>query len=374
MRRKVDNPYETQPIIVHASNVPFYLRRFLVALLLLIILVAGLLASGLIRHEHQRGFFAPAWGPDGAVYYIERESSGLLFGIDWQLLDSPSMTWVLNDRVSIKRLDPISGDSRSLRSWEDTPVAGRVIVTPRSSAFGILLATLSTAGGLNFTVNISVPDHGTDRGNDLQQQQQQKLFTGRADNVLNRMRELMAVPGVHFYPAAIVTTVDNRDYQILLQNAEFDGLYPEGIPPSLLADLSRREAVARQQRIIEKRNALIAGYEREGLEHAEAVKRADRDLAAEGYQVLEPRLIAIRIQQPEQGERVFRIDPAAFEAGHFSDIRAAIEQPGFPVTKNEQPYQAESPVAAALNEWLAGGATSWVIGTESGFYRLQVRY
>lgn len=372
MRRKTYNPTETQPIVVHANNWPAWLWRSLIFLILFMVLLAGLVVAGLIRYEHQRGFFAPAWGPDGAVYFIERESSGLLFGIDWRLLDSPNLTWVLDDRVSIQRLDPDSGNVRSLRSWEDTPVANRVIFTPRNSAFGVLLATLNTSSGLNFTVNISVPDQPSSSDSDLKRQQQ--LFTGRADNVLSRMRELISVPGEAFYPAAIVTTINNEDYEILLKNSEFNRLYHDGIPAALLDDLSRRDAVTKQQRIIEKRNALIRGYERQGLDHAEAVRRADRDLEAEGYQVLEPRLIAIRIQQPEPGERVFSLTDEAFSSGFFSDIQAAIEQPGLPVTKNEQPYQADTPVAAELNQWLDSGAVSWVIRTDSGYYRLLVRY
>ncbi|MDZ7737395.1 MAG: hypothetical protein U5P41_15900 [Gammaproteobacteria bacterium] len=366
------DPTKTQPIVVHASHWPFYLRQLLIGLLVLVVLLAGVAAAGLVRYEQQRGFFAPAWGPDGAVYFVEREARGLLIGIDWQTLDAPNWTWVWSDRVSIRRLHPDTGELRTLRTWTDTPVAGRFINAPRSSAFGVLLATLNTGAGLNFTVNISVP---TDRAaDDSELKRQQKLFTGRADNILSQMRELIAVPGDGFFPAAIVTTINNEDYEVLLQNNEFSRLYPDGIPATLLEDLSRREAVAMQARVVEKRNALIEGYQRQGLDRTEAVRRADADLAAEGYKVLQPRLIAMQIEEPEKGERVFSISADDFSDGYFSDIAAAIEQPGMPVSKADKPYKVDQTEAIALNEWLAGGAVSWVVETDGRYYRLLVRY
>jgi len=356
-------------IVVYSRQWPLRLRHGLIAALILLVLLA---TAGLIRYEHQRGFFSPAWGPDGAVYFIERETRGLLFGIDWQRIDSPNLSWVWKDRVSVRRLDPVGGDLRTLRSWEDTPVAGRLVNAPRDAVFGVLLANLHTSGGLNFTVNISVPD-ATGFGDD-EFARQQKLFLGRGDNVLHNLDEVIAVPGKGFYPAAIVTTVDNREYRMLLQNDEFESLYPDGISAALLEDLSRRESVAKQARILQKRAALTEGYQRQGFDRPEAIRRADQDLAEEGYQVFEPQLIAMRIREPDPGERVFDLPPEELEAGHFSDIAAAIRQPGFPVPKTEEPYSSGAGTAAALNEWLAGGAVSWVIASGDRYYRLLLRY
>lgn len=365
-------PNETQPIIVRTSNWPIHLRRILLVLLVILLVIAGLMAAGLIRYEQQRGFFAPAWGPDDAVYFIQRDARGLMFGIDWQWLDTPSLTWVWADRISVRRLDPVTGDSRALRTWNDTPVAGQLINAPPTSPFGILLAKLNTSGGLNFSVNVSVPRDET--YTDAEVRRQQILFNGRADNILHRMHEVIAVPGRGLFPAAIITTIDNQDYEILLKNAEFDDLYPEGIPPALLDDLSRRDNVAMQDRVLKKRAALIERYQRRGLDRAEAIRRADTDLAAEGYSVLEPQLVAIEIEAPQADERIFDLGPDELRAGHFGDIAAAIEQPGKPVPKAAAPYQADSAAAGALNDWLRAGATSWVVKSGEQYYRLLIRH
>ena len=365
-------PDETQPIIVRASQWPVYLRRVLVGLLLIVLVIAGLMAAGLVRYEHQRGFFAPAWGPDNVIYFVQRETRGLTAGIEWALLNKPGYTWVWSDTISIRRLDPVTGRQQALRSWHDTPVAGQFIQSSPRMPFGSLLAKLTTTGGLNFSVNVNVPRPADYTDADIRRQQ--LLFNGRADNVLNDMEEVMAVPGRGFYPAAIITTIDNKDYDILLQNAAFDSLYPEGIPRDLLADLSHRDKLAMQERILKKRAALIEDYQQQGMDRAEAIRRADTDLADEGYRVLEPQLVAFEIEAPKMDERVFEIDPSMLRGAVFDDIAGAISQPGNPVPKSATPYQAKAAVARELNDWLHAGARSWVVQSGEQYYRLLIRH
>lgn len=341
-------------------------------MLLLSVLLGSLFAAGLVRYEHQRGFFAPAWGPDGAVYFIERESRGLLFSADWFSSQSGAWSWVWEDQISIRRMEPGKRAVRTLRVWQESPVEGRMIRTPSDSAFGILLATLNTTGGLTFTVNVSVPET-TPYGN-LDSRQQQRLFRGRADNVVQQMREVMAVPGQGFYPAAIITTINNEDYEVLLSNNTFKMLYPDGVPATLLDELSHRRAVQEQARIVEKRDALIEHYERQGLDTDKAILRADADLERDGYQVVEPRLIATAIDTPAPGEKVFTLGAEDFDAGDFSDIAAAIARPGVAVKKSAESYTSATATGRALNQWLAGDQVSWVVASDGGYYRLLILY
>ena len=47
----------------------------------LIILAAGLYALGIIGYERYTGYLAPVWAEDGKrVYYIQRETSGFIWG------------------------------------------------------------------------------------------------------------------------------------------------------------------------------------------------------------------------------------------------------------------------------------------------------
>lgn len=367
----------TQPIVVDARRWPRYLRRSLITLLLLGLLLIGLFGTGLIHYEHQRGFFAPAWGPDGAVYFIERETSGVQFGVDWKDFGRPRRgtavwSWIWNDQISIRRLEPDSRQVRTLRVWADTPVNGRLIRVPAESAFGILLATLNTSGGLTFTANVSVP--ATAPYENLEDQQKQQLFTGRADNVVRHMREVMAVPGELYYPAAIVSTINNQDYKVLLHNKSFGKLYPDGIAPELLKELSRRGAIQEQARVLDRRAALIKRYVQQGLDRDEATAKAEQDLARDGYQVVAPRLIATAISAPSRGDKVFTISKTEFDAGYFSDIAAAISQPGVAVKKSAEAYSSETGAGRALNQWVENNQISWVVAVDSNYYRLLILY
>ncbi len=367
-------PIATQPVVIRGGSSWRYLRNGLLGLLILLLLLAGLYGAGILRYEHERGFFAPVWGPAGAVYFIERETRGLVFNIDWQIMgltaaNATNWSWVFADQISVRRLEPATTTLTTLRSWKETPVAGRLLETSPDAVFGILLATLTTEGGLGFTVNVSVPKPG--QTNKLLQQ---ASFTGRGDNVLQQMRELMAVPGNNFYPAAIITTIDNNDYQVLLDNAEFASLYPDGIPATLLAELSQREALHKREAIIAKHRQLMQSFQQQGMSEGVARKKADATLADEGYEVMEPRLIAIPISEPEANEAVFRISPEALKAGAFSDIAAAIAEPGVPVRKLAEPYDSESQTGTALNDLIADNGIAWVIASNGDYYRLLLRY
>lgn len=369
------NPIATQPIVIRNSNGWRYLRNGLLGLLILLLLLAGLYGAGILRYEHKRGFFAPVWGPAEAVYFLERETRGLVFNIDWRIMgltaaDASNWSWVFADQISVRRLQPTDATLTTLRSWHETPVAGRLLETSPDAVFGILLATLKTEGGLSFTVNVSVPQSGQT----AELHQQQPLFTGRGDNVLLQMRELMAVPGEDFYPAAIITTIDNNDYRVLLDTAEFANLYPEGIPPALLVELSQREALHKREAIVTKHTQLIQSFRQQGMSEAAARKAADAALTDEGYQVMEPRLVAIPISEPEASEAVFRISSETFKSDAFSDIAAAIAEPGVPVRKLAEPYDHESQTAVALNELIADGGVAWVVVSGDHYYRLLLRY
>lgn len=366
-----------EPIIVRARDWPRRLQQALIVVGVLVLLAAVLLFSGLIRYEHQRGFFAPAWGPEGRVYFIERETLGLHFDMpfaDILSADSSSAhwSWVWDDQIRIRELNPATGEVRTLRTWQDTPVAGHFVRAPADYVFGLLMATLNTSGGLSFTVNVRVPEKPPYGSFDLQQQQM--LFTGRSDNIIRQMHELMAVPGQAFYPAAIITTVNNQDYEVLLQNDKFKALYPDGIPATLLAELSRRASVKTQEQLLAKRAALIERYQRQGLNLTEATARANNALAADGYQVVEPRLLASRIENPAPDERVFSISAANLLNGYFSDIAAAIASPGIPVQKSAESYTESLTTGRELNQWLAEEHVSWVVASDGKYYRLLLLY
>ncbi|MCS3902461.1 hypothetical protein J2T55_000465 [Methylohalomonas lacus] len=369
----MNDPQATQPIVVHSHRGWRCLRYGLLVLLAVPLLLLLLVAVGVIKHVHERGFFAPVWGPDAAVYFVERETRGWVFDLDGSLLGLGSdaaahWSWVVADAVSVRRLQPLGQQLTTLRRWDDTPVAGRLLRTSPQAVFGVLLATLKTHGGLSFSVNISVP--AADAGFDLQRQR--ALFTGRGDNVIRQQRELLAVPGAGFYPAAIISTRDNRDYSVLLSNDVFATLYPDGLDSKLLQQLSRREHIETQQNVLARRERLIETYQDDGLSIEAARQRADRILADDGYRIMEPQLIAMPVSEPAADERVFRIDRSTFAAGHFADIAAAIARPGQPATKQAQPYAGLG--AAALNDWLAADEVSWVVTVEDRYYRLLLHY
>lgn len=114
---------------------------------------------GIFTLERHRGFFAPVWSADGQqVYYLERDTRGLVWGFGWEFFTPPASAYVISDRLTLRRLDIASGKSELLERFDGSPVVGRVTKHYRGSIFNFISARIEPGGqGIDFLVRMDVP-------------------------------------------------------------------------------------------------------------------------------------------------------------------------------------------------------------------------
>jgi hypothetical protein len=319
------------------------------------------------------------------VYFIERETSGFTWGLGWEKFTPPAKAYVQQDSVSLKRFHRETGTVETLDTWE-TPVQGRVIREYRGRIFNTMSARVDTSGdGVDYLLRMSVPrvpqseqhflkGRWTPGAHGAGWTDQWGGMTGYAENVLVQGREVLTVPGREYFPAAIVETADNRDYEVLVSNPAFDDLYPEGIPTKVLQERSRRPLIERARKLRQVHAELVREGREQGLSEGDAELRAADRMEELGYYPKGPRLIASEIEQAAPGGEVFEISEMEFTVGLFRDIRSAIESPGREVKKSMGRYiiHRDFDTSQRLNEWLGSGQTEFVVAYDSRRFLLRV--
>ena len=119
--------------------------------------LSSLVFSQVRSHE---GYFSPVYSPDGnAVYFIHRESQGLVTGLGWEFFSPPAHVFVWSDRFSLRKLDTASGQIDILHRWPPSPIENRRLRTYRGRAFTYPRTQLSWVEGahLEYKIRLSIP-------------------------------------------------------------------------------------------------------------------------------------------------------------------------------------------------------------------------
>jgi hypothetical protein len=215
--------------------------------------------AGLVAVERHRGYLAPVWGADGgAVYLVQRDTFGVVWGMGWEHFSPPAYAYVLSDRFSLRRLDPESRTVEVLEAFDGSPVAGRVTRHYRGRIFNGASARIAPAeGGVEFLIRMNVPKQprsetwalaGTwapDAPSGARWSMEWAGTTATEDAVLMNGVELIAVKGRESFPAAVLAVEADGEARVLLKNDHFDDLYPDGVPPRQIAERSSRERIER---------------------------------------------------------------------------------------------------------------------------------
>jgi hypothetical protein len=94
-------------------------RLVLVALLAAMGLAVAVVATQIQAHD---GFFSPVFGPEGRhVYFIGRDTRGLVAGFGWESFSPPAHVFAWTDRFSLQRLSPATGEVDVLADIPDSP-------------------------------------------------------------------------------------------------------------------------------------------------------------------------------------------------------------------------------------------------------------
>lgn len=343
---------------------------------------------GIFAMERHRGFFAPVWSEDGTtVYFVERETRGVVWGLGWEFFSPPANTYVISDRISIWRMDK-GGDAREkLASFRDSPVEGRITQHYRGRIFNTMAALLTPgASGLTFRIRMDIPMVPRSEQWSLNGLWRPDLQTvarwrrkwagnmGAGEQVLKNGIELIAIKGVESYPTAILAVDAEFNYRVLVKNGKFERLYPDGVPRPLIAEVSRRKDIERIRTLRRVKAELMAKYKAEGMNENDAFLKAYDEMERLGYYPKSPRLVATLMDRAPEGIRVFEIPAQRFEVGLYRDIANAIAQPGAEVKTDTGSYlrYLDDNTGPELRAWRQSGHDRFAVQSGGKLYLLQV--
>ena len=344
---------------------------------------------GILVIERHQGYFAPVWDADGQhIYVIERDTRGLIWGLGWEFFTPPANSYVISDRFVLGRLNIASGKLERLERFSGSPVAGRVTKHYRGRIFNTLSARIApTDEGVEFLVRMNVPRvprsepwalagaWTRDQPSHAQWSSKWAGSPGTPDGVLKDGVELMTVRGREAFPAAVLAVEADGTYRVLIKNSDFDDLYPDGVPPTQIAERTNRERIEHVRELNRAKTELTAKYRAQGLNESAATLRAYDDMEELGILPKSPRLVATALSEPPLDVRVFEIPQEYFRVGLFQDIAAAIASPNKEVHTSTGTYLKyyDDELGLRLKDWRKAGNDRFAVRTQGALYLLEVR-
>ena len=373
-------------------------KQFLLLFAAVFVLVLIVLFYSQVQ-EHE-GYFSPVYSPDGnTVYFIHRESQGLVAGLGWELFSPPAHVFVWKDRFSLRELDQASGAVETLHRWPASPIEGRHIRTYRGRAFTYPRTRLSWVEGahLEYKISLSIP---------VQPSAEQHYVSRMWNNVENRLIEegdwtqgwtstagvdasplsgdweLILAKGRETYPCA-VAAFNSREQtvRVLLSTDVCRDVYPDGIRPGDLAPQARRPSIERIQELKDVKERLEQEALDAGMSEYEASLHVSRRMRDLGYYPKPPQLIARQLGADEaerfrgEGDQaaLFPIEEMQFRVGLFTDIEKATDNPGEEFDKaGKYIIHSDYTTSQDLNSYLESGPKTFYVERRGEIYVMTI--
>lgn len=371
----------------------------LVFVLALILLAAGAVFFPVPYSE--QGYFSPVYSPDGAaVYFLARESSGLVAGplLGHEHLTPPAHVYLRRDRIFLRRLERESGTVETVATLPPSPLEGGWIRTYRRRLFSVVTTALrwTDPDALEFRLQLDVPIEAASR---------HYYFTGRHNlatgeeaeegwspegespvywkqgSALHGEREVVAVRGLDFAPCALVEyTAASGEVRILQQTPVCARAFPQGTPVPVVETFSHREQVERALAFETTEEELRQQAQARGLSQGDAEMEVIHGMRERGFYAPRPQLVALPLTEDEIAtlradgklQPLFVISETEFQAGLFPDLEAALRSPGEPTEKHMGRYviHRDFTTSRRLNEFLAAGGTRFYVARAGHTYQL----
>jgi hypothetical protein len=329
-------------------------KPILLALLILLLLAGlgllGLRTIGIVTVERHEGYFGPSLSPDGrSVWFFQRNASGLAVGMGWEHFSPPARVFLRRDELTLRRFDLQSGRVETLLRWPSTPLVGQKLHHYRGRILGVLGSRIRVQNEerLDYAAKMTIIRQptsqiwsisGTWTGPDSARPAWAETATrpaGLSDPIVVGSLEVMTVRGEEGFPAAILLLDhDRRQAEVLIRNAAYNRLYPEGPQFESLLEFSRKQDVDRLNEMRQTRQDLVAAFRAQGLNEGAALLAAGREMARLGWWPTPPAVTAREISAFPAGLRVFTIDPMELRVGLFQDLEEAMAHPGEPVDRS----------------------------------------
>jgi hypothetical protein len=368
----------------------FLLGATLAGVAVVLGIVAVLAYLGFQRHE---GYFSPVFSPDGAsVYFVQRNTTGFTWGLGWEHFTPPAHAYAFSDRFSLRRLDLESGQVQVVKDWPQSPAVRRHLRAYRGRIFQLANARLGFAenGELEYMVRISITRVPRSERHRLSRVWDQSLgavieedawqsgdatASGYAEDSVRGTRELIALKGKEFFPAAILLRDHgNGSEQILLSNRDFDDLYGEGVPERVVDEQSKYAQVTRIRNLRKTHADLMARFRAAGLTEGEAYSRTSKEMQRLGFYPKSPTITATKVAEADGDLPLFEIAELEMASGVFPDIEKAIASPGTEIDDPNSRYviHRDYENSAKLNALLATGAQRYQVRYRGQVYELVI--
>lgn len=353
------------------------------------VLVAfSLYLTGVVTVERHKGFYASIWDTAATnIYFVERDTTGLIIGPGWEHFTPPAQTYIFKDRLRLRRLHVSTGVTDTLEEWNETPVQGRLTKHYRSRIFNYLNVEIERDGsGVNYALQMNIPVVPRSEINGLagswpRMAPEKSRWTrdldvraGISDDALTAGQELIQVPGPEGYPSAVLSVNEEGAYSVVMRAPAFNEQYEDGIPPRIISERSRRPAISWYREIEGVRKRVLEEFEDQGLSENEASLRTADRMEALGYYPKTPRLIATVVSTVPSGDPVFPITNDEFRFGMFSDIERAIRSPGAEIKKSMGQYirHHDFTTSQRLNDWLDADHDQFIVENDGKVYSLRI--
>ena len=374
------------------------IKKIVLGVLLLLVVGTGLLL--LAQVQSHVGYFSPVYSPDGSeVYFIARESRGLVAGLGIENFTPPAYVFVWHDRFSLRKLDPGTGSIEILKSWTPSPVEGQYMRTYRGRAFSSPSTQLRWVDETNLEYKISVRaparpasepyrvsrtwDTLTSEMVEKDQWNQEWLaISGGSEPVLSGGWEIIAARGEEAFPCAIVALhASSEEVRVLLKDEACDRVYPEGIRSSDVEQYSRRADIERIQEFTSAQERLTDEALALGMTQQEASLHVTRGMRQLGHYATPPQLVARLLSEQEVAvlRREERLEPVVtiiemqFKVGLFRDIEQAIRNPGQEFDKaGRYILHGDYTTSQELNEALKEDVEQFYIEYAGGTYEMKI--
>ena len=349
------------------------LRRVLVALLLMLILAAGVAAA--LTRSHGRGYFGPIFAPDAqSVFTITRDVRARVVGLGYDMWTPPARVWVHRDRFALVRLRLWDGQSSVIREFPPSPLEGQSFSAYHGGIYGDARVHLRWADPAHLEYELAVTRHDSplsrtfvlrrrwdatsDRFVESGWQEGSAGMGGDEPAQLSGPLEVLAPRGDEGLPCGVVV-IDSASHsaRALTGEAACRSRYPDGLSPAVLADQSRRADIERAETIRTTYDELVARGLAHGVPDGEARLHAGREMERLGFFPKSPTLVAAAATC-DGGLPEFRISDEEFRVGLFQDIAEAIAHPGDEVAKSMGAYvvHRDYDTSRQINAYLADRA------------------
>ena len=359
-------------------------------------------ATGVVGYHSNTGYFSPLFSADGrTIYALRRMSSAAILGFGYEFFTPPAHVFVRQDRHALMAIAVDTGAVTELARFPASPLSGRHLRAYRNALMGSPSAHLRWEDGrLEIEVAVTRHDEPLSRTFTLrntwdpsaqrltaepQWREAHSAAGGSEPEQLAGPLEVLAVPGDEGFSCAIATVHrDTGAVRVLLSTPQCRAKYRDGLTRADVAALERRPDIERAVTITRTYRELVAKGVAAGENEGTAMLNASKEMARLGYFPRSPTLLATSVPcdtgngRPDastDGGALFVISEEEFKVGLFSDIDAAIANPGEEVDKGgDYVLHSSFDTSRRLNEYLASpDRTTFVVQRGKECWRMEIR-